>query len=379
MTASKNINVLVVDDEPLVNNLIANQLKNLGYTVMATACDGPEAVSLALRDQPDLVLMDLQMPDPATGQDDPQAGLQAARTIQQSCPTPVILLTAHESTELVQEATASGVGAYLVKPVRDTELERAIAIAIARFDDMMALQQANDTLQARNEELDAFSQTVAHDLRNPLTHIIGFAELLVEECESMPNAERRSYLQLIAKNGRKMNSIIESLLTLAGVRKMDRIYWEPLGMSWLVSEVKERLVDLIQERNATISTPSSWPVAWGYGSWVEEIWVNYLSNAIKYGGRPPIISLGADKQADGMVRFWVRDNGPGLTPEQQQRLFSPFERLDQTSIQGYGLGLSIVRRIVTRLKGTVGVESRPGEGSLFYFTLPGSEALIEDA
>jgi two-component system sensor histidine kinase/response regulator len=101
------------------------------------------------------------------------------------------------------------------------------------------------------------------------------------------------------------------------------------------------------------------------------VWANYLSNAIQYGGRPPRVELGVTEQADGMVRFWVRDNGPGLTPEEQARLFTPFTQLAQVRARGHGLGLSIVRRIVERLGGQVGVESEIGRGSAFTFTLPG--------
>jgi two-component system sensor histidine kinase/response regulator len=112
-------------------------------------------------------------------------------------------------------------------------------------------------------------------------------------------------------------------------------------------------------------------VAVGYAPWVEEIWVNYISNAIKYGANPPHIEIGADPQTDGEVlRFWVRDHGPGLTPEQAAQLFTPFVQLHQVKATGYGLGLSIVQRIAERLGGTVGVESQPGQGSLFFFTLP---------
>ena len=99
------------------------------------------------------------------------------------------------------------------------------------------------------------------------------------------------------------------------------------------------------------------------------LWVSYLSNAIKYGGQPPRVELGATVQADGMVRFWVRDDGPGLTPEEQARLFIPFTRLDQVRAKGHGLGLSIARRIVEKLDGQVGVESEVGQGSVFSFTL----------
>jgi signal transduction histidine kinase len=106
---------------------------------------------------------------------------------------------------------------------------------------------------------------------------------------------------------------------------------------------------------------------------LEEVWVNYLSNGLKYGGQPPRLELGAAVQADGLVRFWVRDNGPGLSPEAQTRLFTEFTRLDRTRAQGHGLGLSIVRRIMEKLSGQFGVESSPGQGSLFYFSLPSGD------
>ena len=117
----------------------------------------------------------------------------------------------------------------------------------------------------------------------------------------------------------------------------------------------------------------------GYGPWVGQVWINYLSNAIKYGGQPPRVELGADQIVDPatnqpLVRFWVRDYGPGLTPEEQARLFRSFTRLDRIPTRGYGLGLSVVRRIVEKLGGEVGVESEglPGKGSMFSFTLPGA-------
>jgi two-component system sensor histidine kinase/response regulator len=82
------------------------------------------------------------------------------------------------------------------------------------------------------------------------------------------------------------------------------------------------------------------------------------------------VQLGAEVQADGMIRFWVRDNGPGIPEDAQTKLFVEFSRLDAVRAEGHGLGLSIVRRIIERLGGRVGVESQSGEGSLFYFTLP---------
>jgi signal transduction histidine kinase len=106
---------------------------------------------------------------------------------------------------------------------------------------------------------------------------------------------------------------------------------------------------------------------------VEEVWVNYISNAIKYGGQYPHIELGATVQTDGMVQFWVSDRGHGISEEDQDRLFVPFTQLSEVRVRGHGLGLSIVRRIVEKLGGEVGVESTIGEGSTFYFSLRGVE------
>jgi signal transduction histidine kinase len=103
---------------------------------------------------------------------------------------------------------------------------------------------------------------------------------------------------------------------------------------------------------------------------VEEVWVNYLSNAIKYGGRPPRVELGYDVQLAGMLRFWVRDNGEGILPDEQPNLFTAFGENSKVRATGHGLGLSIVRMIVDKMGGHVGVESEPGQGSTFYFTLP---------
>ncbi|NIU99771.1 MAG: hybrid sensor histidine kinase/response regulator, partial [Phycisphaerae bacterium] len=128
----------------------------------------------------------------------------------------------------------------------------------------------------------------------------------------------------------------------------------------------------IEEYRGEIIFPKTWPVAQGYAPWIEEVWTNYLSNALKYGGRPPRLELGAKRQSDGMIRFWVRDNGPGLKPETQATLFTEFTRLTEVRAQGHGLGLSIVRRIIEKLGGEVGFDSEnvPGQGSAFYFTLP---------
>jgi signal transduction histidine kinase len=180
----------------------------------------------------------------------------------------------------------------------------------------------------------------------------------------------REYLQLIMESGYKLKEIINSLLLLAGVNRMETVEIRPLDMGDVVYSAQARLTAMIDEHSAEIIMPPRWPKALGYAPWVEEIWANYLSNALKYGGTPPRIEFGAEPCDDGQVRFWIRDNGQGLSPEDQQRVFTPFTRLSQAKIEGHGLGLSVVQRIVERLDGAVGVESQVGAGSTFSFTLP---------
>lgn len=245
----------------------------------------------------------------------------------------------------------------------------AIAIENARL--LKDLRQHRDELQARNEELDAFAHTVAHDLKNPLTLVVGFADMLRDIFPSMPQAEVEQYLSIIIEHGKKMGRIIEALLLLAVVRGTKEVEIDEIDMGFIVAETLKRIEFMIKEYNAEIIVPPSWPTVYGYGQWLEEVWYNYLTNGLKYGGRPPRLELGYDLLDNKMVCFWVKDNGAGFSIEQPEKLFTPLSKLTASDYQtGHGLGLSIVRRIVERLGGKVGVESKLGEGSKFSFTLP---------
>ncbi|MBN1486675.1 MAG: PAS domain S-box protein [Anaerolineae bacterium] len=246
-----------------------------------------------------------------------------------------------------------------------------------------ALQQQTLELRSRNADLDAFAHTVAHDLKNPLTALIAAGGLLKRLFTDSANENVQQMLDMIVQQGYKMSSIIDELLLLASVRDAQDITLAPLNMPAIISEVKKRLQHLIQEYHPDILIPETWPLVYGHAPWVEEIWTNYISNAIKYGGNPeenllPVVELGFDQQItsednpslDPLVRFWIKDNGLGLSEEQCSGLFSQFKRLDKSRAEGHGLGLSIVQRIVNKLGGDVGVESCIGNGSVFWFTLP---------
>ena len=242
----------------------------------------------------------------------------------------------------------------------------------------VALRERTEELEARNEQLDAFAHTVAHDIKDPLTTVVGYSSLLREFFKDMSLEEINGYLDTIADTSSKIANIVDALLLLSSVHRIDDVPVDYVDMNVVVNATVERLTELAAKFDARLILPKSWPDAWSYSPWVEEIWVNYVSNAIKYGGRPdegirPRVELGWD-MPDGehahIARFWVKDNGLGLTDAQQARLFAQFTHLRGAPNEGYGLGLSIVRSVVEKLGTEAGIESQIGEGSMFWFTLP---------
>jgi len=226
-------------------------------------------------------------------------------------------------------------------------------------------------------DLNAYARTVAHDLKNPLGLIVGYADFIEGQYMSELPQGLRDRLSIIGKTGQKMARIVDELLLLASIRRDEGIVVRSVDMSEVVAGALARLFQVIEDEKADVVLPESWPQCVGHGPWVEEIWANYVSNAIKYGGSPPRVELGADEPKDGKVRYWVRDNGKGLSAAEQERLFAEFARLDQhVTIKGHGLGLSIVARIAKKLDGEVGLESEAGKGSTFFFVLPVSTETV---
>lgn len=241
----------------------------------------------------------------------------------------------------------------------------------------VALLERTAELEVLNEQLDAFAHTVAHDIKDPLTGVAALTSLLREYFEELSPDAIVEYLDAIMQNTMRLASIVDALLLLASVRQLDGVDTEPLDMAQVIANVQKRLSVLVTERQAAFVVPITWPTVRSYGPWIEEVWANYVSNAIKYGGAPPRVELGCSwletesgsQQPVSSIKFWVRDNGSGLTAEQQAQLFNKFTRLRDAE-PGHGLGLSIARNIVEKLGGEVGVESEVGQGSTFWFTLP---------
>jgi signal transduction histidine kinase len=349
-------NVLIVDDAPNNLRLLADILHEAGYVVRPVR-NGAAALASAQAAPPDLILLDIMMPD--------MDGFEVCQHLKADTLTadiPVIFISALDDIEDKVKSFALGGVDYIQKPFHAEEV-------LARVQTHITLRKLQRSLTEQIAELDAFAHTVAHDLKNPMALIVGFSDFLLIVHDQVSPEEQRKTLKKIKKAGNKAANIIDELLLLASVRQQD-VIMEPLNMEMVVFMAQDRLTYMIEEYHCKITTPETWPVALGYAPWVEEIWVNYLSNGLKYGGPHPQLTLGAEPLANGHIRFWIRDHGPGIDPEKQNLLFTEFVRIGEMRVQGHGLGLSIVQRISQKLGGEVGVISEPGEGSTFFFTLP---------
>ncbi|ACY14720.1 hybrid sensor histidine kinase/response regulator [Haliangium ochraceum] len=367
--------VLIVDDNPENLGFLFEYLEECGFKVLV-ALDGEEALSYATHALPDMILLDVMMP----GIDgfDTCARL---KTMPEARDTPVIFMSALSDPQDKLRAFELGGVDYVTKPINKEEVLARINAHVSLRRLQTELEERNlllegkrRELEERNEELDAFSHMVAHDLRNALVRVVGFADLLLERVEDYYGSagwdgQTRDDLQSIQDSALQMQEVIDSLLLLAGISRR-RVSIDPLDMGTLVGRVVGQLKERIHERQATVRVVESWPAVRGYRPWVERVWHNYIENGIKYGGTPPELDVGAGEIVDGMVRFWVRDNGPGIPEEAREAVFRPFTRLHEDRAEGHGLGLSIVQRIVKALGGEVGAERLEGGGTEFYFTLP---------
>jgi signal transduction histidine kinase len=357
--------LLIVDDVPANISVLFEFLNNENFKVLV-AQDGKRAVEKAKYASPDLILMDVMMPE--------MNGFDACTVLKADEKTkhiPIIFMTALADTADKVKGFSLGAADYITKPFQHEEVLARVKthLQICRLQREMQRQSAE--LQIKNQQLEAFARTVAHDLKSPLNIVIGYADLLTSDCEELypDNQDMIQQLKAIMQSGEKMVGIIDALLLLARTSK-DNIDLQTVDMGKVLEQVAQhRLVNLLKQYDGQVEMPDNWPTVYSYAPWLEEVWGNYLSNGLKYGGRPPRLKLGVAEVGD-YFQFWVKDNGDGLPPEAKEKLFTPFTRLHENRAEGHGLGLSIVQQIIEKLGGQVGVETEIGQGSTFYFTLP---------
>ncbi len=374
--------ILVVDDSPENQYVLSLILEQEGYQIRS-ATNGAQALQSVQVALPDLILLDIMMPN--------MSGYEVCEHLkadEQTRNVPIIFISALSETKNKVEALNIGGVDYITKPFQFEEVLARVKTHLSLIQLQKQLLQANVELETqlnevkiRNEELDSFAHTVAHDLKNPLAAMTLNVFSMQRKWRKMPEERLQRTIDDVVISTKRLIRIVDELLLLATVRK-EKVLTSQLDMKRIVSRSLQYFDNTIKEKQAEIILAETWSQSIGHAPWIEEVWANYISNAIKYGGSPPRVELGSDypfpgqSEQDGkpienaQARFWVRDNGQGLTIEEQERLFTPFERLDQVSIKGHGLGLSIVHRIIEKLGGQVGVESEVGVGSTFWFSLP---------
>jgi light-regulated signal transduction histidine kinase (bacteriophytochrome) len=228
-------------------------------------------------------------------------------------------------------------------------------------------------LEAANRELEAFSYSVSHDLRAPLRAVNGFAGIVVEEFGEQLPAEARRYLERIRNGSQQMGVLIDDLLAFSRLSRQP-LNRRTVDMAKLVKLVQDDLAPQREGRQIQIRT-GPFPNGWGDPSLLKQIWVNLISNAIKYtrGRAPAIIEIGS-VLTGGEVAYFVRDNGTGFDMKYAHKLFGVFQRLHRADeFEGTGVGLAIVQRVVHRHGGRVWAEAEVGKGALFGFTLGGAK------
>jgi len=237
-------------------------------------------------------------------------------------------------------------------------------------EDVTERQRMEQALEVKHRELESFVYTVSHDLRAPLVSLEGFAKLLADEYSDRLDDEGQDYLRRLRANVNTMNSLLTDLLELSRIgRKEEPAVIVPAKET--VADALESLNSSVVQSGAHVEVPDDLPAVHYSRTRLLQVFTNLISNAIKFSreGEVPRVEIGWQPIA-GAYRFSVKDNGIGIQESHRQRVFEIFSRLRQKDIEGTGVGLAIVQRIVENYGGTVGVDSIPGQGSTFWFTVP---------
>jgi PAS domain S-box-containing protein len=265
---------------------------------------------------------------------------------------------------------------YLLGISEDITERRRIEQRLADLNE--GLRRRTEELEASNQELEAFSYSVSHDLRAPLRHIAGFADLLERGAGEALDEKSRRYVEKIVGAATRMGQLIDDLLVFSRMGRAQMRHTS-VDLAHLVSEIVAELKEEAKDRTIEWRIEPL-PVVRGDPAMLRVALMNLLSNAVKYTRPRPvaIIEVGAESREEGVV-VHVRDNGVGFEGQYRHKLFGVFQRLHRPEeFEGTGIGLANVRRIVLRHGGTTWAEGEVGSGACFYFSLPGTGALPHD-
>ena len=351
--------ILIVDDSADLREYMRDLL--LPHYAVTTANNGEDALRKIHDSTPDLILSDVMMP-----QMNGIEFLRALRADPQTVAIPVILLSARAGEEATVEGLDAGADDYLTKPFTAAEF-------LARVRAHIALTAARNKwavdVQNANRDLEAFSSSVAHDLRAPLRLIEGFGAMLQEENASQLDTEGLRRLDMVRGSAKRMSQLIEDLLYLARLTRGD-LRRGKVDLSVLAQTAAAQLRSASPDRRVTLIMPDQMLVD-ADAALINIVVENLLGNAWKFTSRraEARIEIGIAEQ-QGERAFYIRDNGAGFNMAYASKLFGAFQRLhSDAEFQGTGIGLATVSRIVNKHGGRIWASGEVGSGATFYFTL----------
>ncbi|MBR0782343.1 sensor histidine kinase [Bradyrhizobium iriomotense] len=369
-TTGSKARILVVDDEAAQMKALCDTLPGADYEPVGFS-DGPSALAELRRTRCDLLLADLMMPG--------MGGIELLRAAQEIDPDLVgIIMTGDGTIATAVEAMKAGALDYILKPFRLSVvipvLERALAVRRLRLENAELAQRVRERtleLEAANRELEAFSYSVAHDLRGPLSVIVGYAETLVEDHSAEWPDQPRELVGAIMASGEHMQRLIDGLLRLSKLGRQP-LSKGPVEVGALVHEVVDELRRQHAGREVVVNVGDI-PDCVGDRAMLRQVLVNLVSNAFKFtrAREKPLITVIGWTEAGERI-YCVRDNGAGFDVQQADKLFAAFQRFhDPDQYEGTGIGLSIASRIVQRHGGRIWASAEVGKGAAFYFGIPG--------
>jgi len=252
---------------------------------------------------------------------------------------------------------------------RDITKQRQIEESLRGAQEELGERAAE--LEAANKELEAFTYSVSHDLRAPLRHVLGYAELLQKQSASILDDKARRYMTMILEASKRMGNLIDDLLSFSRIGRAEARK-TAINLDQLAREVIAELGQDAKDRNIAW-TIGALPVCYGDRSMLKLVLANLLSNAVKFTRTraQAKIEIGCAAGKDNQVEVFVTDNGAGFEMQYVNKLFGVFERLHRAEeFEGTGIGLATVQRIIHRHGGTVRAEGAVDQGATFYFSLP---------
>jgi light-regulated signal transduction histidine kinase (bacteriophytochrome) len=370
--ASIKGDILIVDDQPNNLRLLSTLLTTQGYSVRK-AINGQMAVLSVLTEMPDLILLDIRMPD--------MDGYEVCLELKSNPNTqhiPIIFISALD--EVLDKVKAFSIGAvdYITKPFQSAEV-------LARVENQLSIQRLQKELKQRNAELESvnqellrsnrdleqFSYMVSHDLQQPLQSVTGFVRLISFKYQDSLPRDVQEYLKRIGDAGSRMQKLIQALLDYARIDQQEPSF-KPVDCNEVLRQVSENLFQAINDRGVELSYQEL-PTVIGDEMLLMQLFQNLLSNGMKFiaSDTKPHLQISVTA-TENYWTFGVKDNGIGIKKENLERIFEAFERLhSNTEYAGTGIGLATCKKIVALHEGKIWVESNFGQGTTFYFTLKG--------